>query len=88
MVVEDKRQITILHEIAMELENNIVQFNRQANGLTDAAKLIELRLRQNEVLTEIVQRHKRHLDFMQGKPVDPQMHFGEVILLPSFGGSL
>jgi len=86
--MEDKRYLAIFHEMAVELENNLVEFNRQANGITGKEQLAEIRSKQYEILTEIVNRHKRTIDFILGKPVAPQQHFGEAILLPVFGGGL
>jgi hypothetical protein len=84
--MEDKRYLTQFHDMAVELERNVVEFNQRASGLTDRQKLMELHAERCEILAEIVKRHKRALDFMAGKPVEPEQHFGEAVLLPVFGG--
>jgi hypothetical protein len=83
--MEDGRYLTILHEMQIQLQENIVEFNKRANGINDRDQLLALRAEQYEALIEIVHRHKRHIAFMQGKPVEPEMHFGHAVLLPAGG---
>jgi hypothetical protein len=84
--MEDKRYLTLFDEIARELEVAIVGFNRQANGISDRNELLKIRREQNAVLAEAVARHKRAMDYLKGKPIEPQMHFGESVLLGEGAG--
>jgi hypothetical protein len=84
-MVEDQRYLAVLDHIAQELQSAIVEFNRKANGVTDRDTLISLRMEQNELLTALLKKHRRAMEFMQGKTVEPEMHFGEGVLLPAGG---
>jgi hypothetical protein len=68
-----------------EVGANLINYNRQAEKVKSREELIELRAQQYEVLTEIVQRHRRTLLFMQGKPYEKQAHSAETVLLPVGG---
>jgi hypothetical protein len=87
-MVEDATYLAIFHEIAQELEANIIEYNKQTSGVTGKDQLIALRMEQQSILMELLKKHRRAMDHMQGKPVEPETHFGEAILLPAggFGG--
>jgi hypothetical protein len=85
MGIENATHLTVLDEMTKELEANFVGFNRQAEKVKSREELIELRMQQNEALTEIVHRHRRTMLFMQGKPYEPQAHSAETVLLPVGG---
>jgi hypothetical protein len=84
-MVEDEQHLTIFDEITKELQENLVRYNQKANGESDKQKLIELRLEQNDVLVDLLKKHRRVMLYMAGKPIDPEMHFGESVLLPVGG---
>lgn len=83
--MEDKRYLVPLGAMAAELDRNIVEFNRRLSGVEDKDAICALRREQYERIEEMIGRHKRAIDFMQGNPVEPQHHFGEAVLLPVFG---
>lgn len=72
-------------DVERELTAAIVDYNRKVSGVTDKATLIALRIEQADYLIELLKKHRRTMDFMQGKPVEPVTHFGEAILLPVGG---
>jgi hypothetical protein len=84
-MVEDATHLAIFHEIAQELEANIIEYNKRTNGVTDRDQLIARRREQQGVLMELMRKHRRVMDYMQGKPVEPETHFGEAVLLPAGG---
>lgn len=86
MVIEDKQYLQLFNDIANQLEAAVIVFNQRANGITDRAELLALRREQNEVLAEAVARHKRAMDYMEGKPVEPQTHFADAVLVATVGG--
>jgi hypothetical protein len=47
----------------------------------------ELRLEQNAALLELLTQQRRAIEHMLGKPIDPQTHFGEAIVIGAFGGN-
>ena len=79
-MIEDKTHLALLNEIATELERLVVTFNARASGITERGQLMALRLEQNELLAEMVHRHRRALDYAAGRPVPPQVHFAETVL--------
>lgn len=78
--MEDMRHLGVLDGLAREIQQNLVEFNARASGLTDKAELLELRLAQNEALAELLRKQRRALQFMAGQKIEPEVHFGEVIL--------
>jgi hypothetical protein len=85
-MVEDKQHLQLFDEIARQLEEAVVGFNRRANGVTDRDELLMIRREQNEVLAEAVARHRRAMNALEGKPIEPQVHFGESVLIGVGGG--
>lgn len=83
--MDDMTHMQFFHDLDQELTAAIVHFNRRANGETDKQKLLELRIEQNDYLVELLKKHRRAMDHMQGKKVDPVTHFGEAVLLPVGG---
>jgi hypothetical protein len=87
--MEDKRYLEVLDAIRMELEGNIVDFNRRANGSSEMSKedSVAIRLEQNERLAEMLKKHRRHLLYILGKEVEAETHdSGQIHLLPVGGG--
>lgn len=74
----------MLEEICANIENFEI---RAAPMLNNAEALLALRLEQYEILTEAVERHRRHIEFLMGKPIEPKIHFGEAILVGVVGGA-
>jgi len=83
--MEDRRYLTILDAIANELQGNLVEYNTRANGITDKTLLLNLRTEQNLALVELLQKHRRAMAFMAGEKIEPELHFGEAVLLPVGG---
>lgn len=83
--MDDLSHMQFFHDVERDLTEAIVLFNRRANGETDKQKLLALRIEQNDILMELLRKHRRAFDFMQGKPVEPVVHFGEAVLLPVGG---
>jgi hypothetical protein len=84
--MEDKRYLTTFHDMQSELDRHVVEFNQRASGITDKRQLIAIRREQCDILTDIVRKFQRTMDFMEGKPVKPQQHSGEAVLFPVLGG--
>lgn len=85
--MEDKRSIALLEEMRLELQNNVVLFNSRLSGLNDQKQIVDIRREQLDILEDMVIRHRRALDWMEGKPVKPMTHFGEGVLIGVFGGA-
>ncbi len=85
MVIEDKQYLTILDDMAMELHSNLVVYNGKAMHEAEKDKLIAMRIEQNELLFQTLKKHRRTLEFMRGQKIEPEMHFGEAVLLPAGG---
>lgn len=79
--VSDGQFLTLLAEIAREIEGNVVSYNGRSCGMLDKNELIALRLQQNEELIALLTKHRRAIEFMQGKRIEPQVHFGEAVLI-------
>jgi hypothetical protein len=43
--------------------------------------------KRNEELTELLRQQKRALDFMEGKPLEPEIHFAEAVIIGKIEGS-
>jgi hypothetical protein len=63
--------------IHKELQTNLDKYNRAHNG----ADLLALRIEQNDELLVLLKKHRRALEFSQGKTVEPEVHFGEGVLI-------
>jgi hypothetical protein len=85
-MMEDGQHLTSIEEIRKELQSIIAEYDQRASVVVDKEALLTLRLEQNAALTEALKKHRRVLEFMLGKPVEPEMHFGSAVLLPAFGG--
>lgn len=83
--MEDLRHVATFADVAREYEANLVEFNRRCNGVTDKDELIKITRERIEVVKDLVKKHERLLDFMEGKKIEPQQHFGEAVLLPVGG---
>jgi hypothetical protein len=83
--MEDMSHMKFFQEVEQELTAVIVGYNRKTFGITDMDKLIALRTEQAELLMDLIKKHRRTMDYMQGKPVEPVTHFGEAVLLPVGG---
>lgn len=86
--VTDMTHMAVFDEHMRELQQCINEFNARASGKTDRAELCEIRLEQINALTDVLHKHKRTLDFMAGKPYEPEMHFGEAVVTGVFGGGV
>lgn len=85
--MEDKRYLEVLGEIGVELDRNIVEYNRRMNGSSDMPKeeAVAIRLAQNDALADMIKKHRRHLLYIIGEPVEPEVQFGESVLFPVGG---
>jgi len=70
----------VLDSLAREIQQNLVDYNAQANGKTDKAELLRIRLEQNDALKELLRKQRRALALMAGEKIEPEMHFGEAII--------
>jgi hypothetical protein len=79
-VIEDMTHLEVLKSLAWELQDCLIYYNARANGQTDKATLLALRLEQNAVLKEILKKQERHLRFMNGEKIEPEIHQVEAVL--------
>ena len=79
-MVEDKRFLSVIQDMARDIEAGLVAYNRSVNG-NNGRERIELHLRYLDALSDTISQQRRAIDFMQGKPVAPQTHFGEGVLI-------
>jgi hypothetical protein len=84
-MVEDKQHLAVFDEMQKELITNLREYNQRANGQTDKEILLRIRTEQNTALYQLLQKHTRVMDYMRGKAVAPEVHFGEAVLLPVGG---
>lgn len=73
--------LEVLKALASELQDNLIHYNRLANGQTDKASALQLRLEQNAALREILRKQERHLRFMNGEPIEPETHYVEAVIV-------
>lgn len=89
MEIEDAQYKTVVSEMVLELEGNLVRYNERAHEFRDDKEaLLELRLEQYQAFAEMVERHTRILRYHAGFSVEPKTHFGEAVLLPTMGGGV
>lgn len=88
-MAEDKEYIDGLFEMNNEIQSIIELFNRRSAELSLGGKgkdaLIALKVEQNAALVEALRKQRRILEFWQGKPIEPEAHTGEAVLLPAGG---
>ncbi len=70
----------VLQRLAEELQQNLVDYNSRANGQTDKATLLALRLEQIIVLRELLRKQERHIRFMNGEKIEPENHLVEAVI--------
>jgi hypothetical protein len=81
MEIVDMQHLAIFDDMAREIAAICYNYNVKANGVRDKAELLKIRGEQNDVLMETLRKHRRTMDFMAGKAVEPQTHFGEAVLI-------
>ena len=86
-MIEDLQHVTVLNAMAEEILRVCVRYNEQANGVTDKATLLDIRTRQNDELADLLGWHRRALDHMAGKPVEPIAHEATAVLVGVVGGT-
>jgi hypothetical protein len=84
----DMTHMAVFDAHMRELQALINEGNAEANGVTDKAKLCAIRLGQIEKLTELLRVHKRTLDYLAGKPYEPEVLFGAAIVHGEMGGGV
>jgi len=62
-----------------------VMFKVHPDVISDEGLFAANRAR-NDELTELLRRQKRALDFMEGKPIEPELHFAEAVIVGRIGG--
>jgi len=87
MVIEDMRHLEVLAGLAREIQSVINNYNALENGVTDKQKLVEMRIEQNIKLLDLLRQQRRALQFMAGEKIEPEMHFGEGVLIGTFGAT-
>jgi len=85
--MEDMSHMQFFQEVDQELTAAIVEYQRKTFGIVDRNKLIALRTEQAELLMDLIKKHRRTMDFMQGKKVEPMAHSAEAVLFPVLGGN-
>lgn len=85
MVTDNNAHLAFFRDLAQELESIVISYNTMAFGLMGKDELLKLRLEQNDRMMEMLKKHRRTMDYMQGKPVEPMAHSAEAVLLPVGG---
>ena len=86
-MIGDMKHLAWFDAMANELQQHLSHYNKQANGITDKKTLLELRLKQNVELTEILRQQRRHLEYHLGMPVVPEVHYAECVMVGEGIGS-
>ena len=73
-MIEDMRHLAVISALADELQEALTRYNRLSNGISDKDTLLRLRLEQNDLLAEIVRKQRRHLRYMNGEQIEPEIH--------------
>jgi hypothetical protein len=84
-MIVDMTHLGVLDALARELQDNLLHYNSRCSGIEDKRELLALRLQQNDDLTEILRKQRRHLRFMNGEKIEPETHVVEAVLT-GFGG--
>ena len=79
-MIEDMTHLGVIESLARELQDNLNSYNRRANGETDKATLLALRLEQIASLREVLRKQERHLRFMNGEKIEPEIHVVEAVV--------
>jgi hypothetical protein len=77
--------LAVFDSLAKEMQDNLVDYNRRANGQTDKTILCALRLEQIVALREILRKQERHIRYMNGEKIEPENHLVEAIILGTGG---
>lgn len=80
-MIEDMRHLEMFAAHAQEVADVIVRYNECINGVTDKAELVRLRLNHVREMISLLERQARALRFMAGEKIEPEMHFGEAVLV-------
>lgn len=79
--MQDMTHLPVLDGLAKEIQANLIEYNIKANAMTDKHQLVALRLEQNKALKELLHHQQRALRCMIGEKVDPEVQFGEVVVV-------
>jgi hypothetical protein len=82
----DMTHLAVFDAHMRELQHLINECNAEASGVTDRAKLCDIRLEQIAKLTELLRMHKRTINYLAGNPYQPEAQFGEAIVHAAMGG--
>jgi hypothetical protein len=80
-MIEDMTHLAVMESLAKELMECLLDYNRKTSGITDKTTLIAMRLEQSDVLTEILRKQRRHLRFMNGEKIEPEIHYAECTIV-------
>lgn len=80
MEIDDKQFLSLIHDQVRQIQENVVEYNSRANGLTDKGPLLDLRIEQYAALREMVAEHERILRFLRGEKVEPKAHEAKAVL--------
>src|SRR5262245_31913044 len=78
--------VEMIHELISEIRRNLSDYDLRAVGIGSKAEMLELRLEQNQRLADLLHQHRRALNFMAGNKVEPEVQFGEAIVIGAMGG--
>ena len=76
----DMTHLAVFDAHMRELQQLINEGNAAASGVTDKDRLCAMRLEHIAKLTELLRLHKRTLDYLAGKPYEPELQFGEAVV--------
>jgi hypothetical protein len=87
-MIEDVSHLAAMDAMMRQLQDNLIHYNRLANGITEKVALYELRLKQNAELVEILRQQKRGMDWYLGRPIEPETHVAEAVMVAVGSGTM
>ena len=70
-----------------EIKCLLNEYTEKAGSASDD-EILAVRREQNAKLLELLQNQKRVMDFFAGEKIEPQTHFGEGVLIGTFGENI
>jgi hypothetical protein len=69
----------------MAISTILRDYQQQAQGKS-GAELLAIRTEENDALAESIRQQRRWIDHLAGRPVKPEVHFADAVIVGRLGG--
>lgn len=73
-MITDMTHLAVIDGMMKQLQDLLIQYNRDAEGITEKVELFNLRRKQNLELTEVLRQQRRGIAYHLGEPYEFENH--------------